>query len=295
MTPILFLIVVLAWGLSWYGIHLQLGPVPADTSIFLRFFFGTMVIWLWLWLAKRWQPVSWHQHLWFAALGLCLFCVNFQCFYAAEAYVPSGIVSVVFSLATVFNACNQWLFHGIRPSSRVVGGALLGTCGVGLLFADQLHLQGAQTGLGIALALAGTYCFSLGNLISRRIAAEGVSLPNAVARGMAWGSLVLACGVIVRGHGFMPEMSVQYLGALAYLALIASVVAFLAYLAVVAHIGPERAAYVTVLSPIIALLLSALLENYAWSLTAALGLVLILLGNVVIFLPLGAFQRLKAA
>jgi drug/metabolite transporter (DMT)-like permease len=295
MTPLLFLIVVLAWGLSWYGIHLQLGPVPADTSIFLRFFLGTILLWLWLFLTKRWQPVSWRQHRWFVALGLCLFCVNFQCFYAAEAYIPSGIVSVVFSLATVFNAGNQWLYHGIRPSARVVAGAFLGTCGVGLLFADQLQLQGTQTALGIALALAGTYCFSLGNLVSRRITAEGVTLPNAVARAMAWGSLVLACGVVLRGHGFAPEWTAQYLGALLYLAIIASVVAFLAYLSVVARIGPERAAYVTVLSPIIALLLSTFLENYSWSLYAALGLPLILLGNVVIFLPARVFQGLRAA
>jgi len=293
VTAILFIIVVLAWGLSWYGIHLQLGPVPADTSIFLRFFLGTIMLWLWLWLTKRWQPVSWRQHRWFAALGMCLFCVNFQCFYAAEAYIPSGIVSVVFSLATVFNAGNQWLYHGIRPAPRVVAGAALGTCGVGLLFADQLQLQGTQTALGIALALAGTYCFSLGNLVSRRITAEGITLPNAVARAMAWGTLVLAGGVVLRGHGFAPEWSAQYLGALLYLSVIASVVAFLAYLSVVARIGPERAAYVTVISPIIALTLSTVLEGYAWSLYAMLGLPLILAGNVVIFLPSYRLQRLK--
>ena len=52
-----------------------------------------------------------------------------------------------------------------------------------------------------------------------------------------------------------------------------------------ARIGPARAAYATVVSPLIALALSSLLEGYAWSVTAMLGVPLILLGNLVIFAP----------
>ncbi len=287
MTIFLFLIVVLVWGLTWYGIHLQLGPVPAEVSVFWRFLLAAVLLWVWLIATGRLHRVPARQHLWFAALGLTLFSANFLFFYTAENYIPSGIVSVVFSMATVFNALNQWLFRGIRPSRRVLLGACLGSLGVALLFTDQLAPSRAYAGtaLGIALALAGTYCFSLGNLISRRATQDGTTLPNAVARGMAWGAVFLAIVVTSQSHSFMPALSMTYLAALLYLAMIGSVVGFLAYLSLVGRIGPERAAYVTVLSPIIALAVSTLLEGYVWNSLAMIGLPLILLGNIVIFVP----------
>ncbi|HEX7390275.1 MAG TPA: DMT family transporter [Acidiphilium sp.] len=295
MTALLFSIVVLAWGLTWYAIHLELGPVPTEVSIFWRIFLAAMLLWVWLVATGRWRRARFRQHVWFAALGLTLFCANFLFLYEAETCVPSGIVAVVFSMATVFNALNQWLFRGIRPSVRVLAGAGLGTAGVALLFADHLTSIGADaaTAMGIALALAGTFCFSAGNLVSRRAIGEGTTLPNALVRGMAWGSAFLAIVVIGGGHGFVPGLSISYLAALLYLAGIGSVVGFLAYLSLISRIGPERAAYVTVLSPVIALGVSTLLEGYVWTAAAVIGLPLILLGNVVIFAP--ALRRLAGS
>jgi drug/metabolite transporter (DMT)-like permease len=77
------------------------------------------------------------------------------------------------------------------------------------------------------------------------------------------------------------ELSVAYLSSLAYLALFGSVVAFGCYLSLIGRIGAERAAYVTLLFPLVALLLSTLYEGYHWSLPAVAGVPLILLGNLL--------------
>ena len=291
-TVFLFLSVVLAWGLTWYGIHLQLGSVPADVSIFWRFLLAAIAIWGWLGATGRLRRTDARQHLWFAALGATLFSGNFLLFYGAEGNVPSGIVSVVFSLATVFNAFNQWLFLGIRPTRRLLIGAVLGAIGVALLFSGQIFAPGMHGGaaLGIALALGGTYCFSLGNLISRRVTQDGTTLPNAVARGMSWGVVFLGLAVALHRQSFVPGGTVPYVSALLYLALIGSMFGFLAYLSLVARIGPERAAYVTVFSPVIALGLSTMLEGYAWNGHVLFGLPMILAGNAVIFFPLSGFR-----
>ncbi|KGS10742.1 hypothetical protein OA77_30850 [Pseudomonas coronafaciens] len=47
--------------------------------------------------------------------------------------------------------------------------------------------------------------------------------------------------------------------------------------------GPERAAYCTVLFPIVALNISMWVEGYQWTLAALLGLVLVMAGNVLVF------------
>jgi drug/metabolite transporter (DMT)-like permease len=102
---------------------------------------------------------------------------------------------------------------------------------------------------------------------------------------MSWGAAMLAVVVAGRGLSFAPSSEPVYVGALLYLAAIGSALGFLVYLALVARIGPERAAYTTVLSPVIALAISWLLEGYRWSPWALIGAPLILIGNVVIFLP----------
>jgi drug/metabolite transporter (DMT)-like permease len=173
-----------------------------------------------------------------------------------------------------------------------VVGALIGVAGVALLFADQLAKTsvGAGSALGLALALGGTYCFSLGNLASRPAAEAAGDLPNAIARAMSWGAAVLALVVLARGLSLRPSSDPVYLGALLYLSVFGSAAGFLAYLMLVARIGPERAAYTTVLSPAIALAISSLLEGYRWSAWALIGAPLILIGDVVIFAP-GALSR----
>jgi drug/metabolite transporter (DMT)-like permease len=69
---------------------------------------------------------------------------------------------------------------------------------------------------------------------------------------------------------------------LAYLAVFGSVVAFVSYLTMAGDIGADRAAYVGVVTPVVALALSTLLEGYHWTVPAVLGALLCLGGNVLI-------------
>lgn len=75
----------------------------------------------------------------------------------------------------------------------------------------------------------------------------------------------------------------SYLGALLYLAIFGSVIAFGAYFTLVGRIGPGNAAYSTLLFPLVALTISTLYEGYVWQMNAVVGLVLILVGNLVMF------------
>src|SRR3546814_3127666 len=89
-------------------------------------------------------------------MGLSLFGINFVLIYEATQYVTSGIVSVLFTTATVYNALNQWVFLGRRPGVRTLAGAALGIAGIALLFgAEVVHMEaaGGAAVLGIGLAL----------------------------------------------------------------------------------------------------------------------------------------------
>jgi drug/metabolite transporter (DMT)-like permease len=62
----------------------------------------------------------------------------------------------------------------------------------------------------------------------------------------------------------------------------------------VGRLGADRAAYCTVLFPVVALNVSAAVEGYSWTLPALVGLALVAAGNVAVFWK-GGLPRLKSA
>ena len=51
------------------------------------------------------------------------------------------------------------------------------------------------------------------------------------------------------------------------------------------RLGPERAAYCTVLFPVVALTISTVFEGYRWNVLAFAGLACVLTGNLLAFIP----------
>src|SRR3546814_8322135 len=94
---------------------------------------------------------------------------------------------------------------------------------------------------------------------------------------------MLAVWCLFKGIPFDLEWNARYVGSLLYLVIPGSVIGFTAYLTLVGRMGPEKAADCTVLFPVVALNVSALVEDYQWTAPALLGLVLVMLGNVRVF------------
>jgi drug/metabolite transporter (DMT)-like permease len=293
-NALLFLSTVLIWGSTWIAITWQVGPVPVLVSVFYRFASAAVILLLVLAVLRRLPVPGWRHQPFILGQALCLFSFNFICFYHAAAYLPSGLVSVIFSLATLYNTVNARLFFGDRISARTLLAALLGVSGVLLLFGQDVFVRfdgGTLKGLG--LAALGTLFFSLGNMASRRNSAAGIAPLTANAWGMAYGAVVLLGLIGVTGTPVVAPPDGRYLAALLYLSVIGSVVGFTTYLMLVLRIGSSRAAYTTVLFPVVALSLSTIFEGYHWNVAALAGLGLTLLGNLVIFWRLPAPREIR--
>lgn len=297
MNAILYLATVLIWGTTWIAIKWQIGVVPAPVSIAYRFWIAAAVLMLSLIVARKsiWPPAKAWRYL--IAQGFALFCCNFLCFYYASQYVPSGLVAVVFSTAPLWNAINSRLFLGRPIQAQVVAGALLGLTGIVLLFLPQMqgHWENAGMVSGLALALLGTLFFSCGNLLSSRMQALGLTPWMTNTWAMLVGATVLTIASLILGLPLSLEPGVRYTAALLYLAIPGSVIGFTAYLLLVGRMGPERAAYCTVLFPVVALSVSTVYENYHWTSLGFFGLGLVLTGNLLAFVPMRDRKRLRAA
>jgi drug/metabolite transporter (DMT)-like permease len=123
---------------------------------------------------------------------------------------------------------------------------------------------------------------SLGNIVSARNQRNDLPVIQTNAYGMAYGAVFMFILAIINGAPLNFDPSFSYVAALLFLALFGSVIAFGAYLTLLGRIGADRAAYVTVLYPVIALSLSTLFEGMTWGLSQLAGVVLVVLGNVIV-------------
>ena len=112
---------------------------------------------------------------------------------------------------------------------------------------------------------------------------------SVTAWAMRYGAALVALVAVAQGAAFTFDASPVYVGSLLYLAIPGSVIGFTAYLTVVHRLGPERAAYMTVLFPVVALTVSVFAEGYRVTPVAGGGLGLVLVGNLLVFghLPRG--------
>ena len=80
------------------------------------------------------------------------------------------------------------------------------------------------------------------------------------------------------------ELTASYIISLLYLSIAASAITFGCYLMLIKKIGSTRTAYITLLFPVVALLISTLIGEYQWTIYAIFG-VLLILGGTYLALP----------
>ena len=112
----LYVTTVLIWGTTWIAIEYQIGVVSPALSVAYRFALAAALVFAWAWLTGHRLRFPRHTHGLLLAMGLCLFSTNFFLFYHAAAYLTSGLLAVVFSLAVPLNIINGWILLGRRSA-----------------------------------------------------------------------------------------------------------------------------------------------------------------------------------
>ena len=287
LTPLdggLYALVLALWSTSWIAIHFQLGVVDPVVSVLWRFAIGAAVMWIWVLVRGDRLRFPLTDHLRFMALAVCLFSTNFVLFYTAGLSIASGLMSVIFSLASVINLFLGFIVFRQKMEWRVLWGGVIGAAGVGLMFLPGIVNgdTGTRSLMGLLLCLTGTLFFCVGNLVATSIQRRGIGVHAANAYGMLYALPYLTGLCWWWDLPFRFDWSWIYVTSMLWTGLVATTVSFVAYITLLNRIGAARAAYVTVLSPVIALLISTWLEDYHWTLLAALGLLLVMAGNVLV-------------
>ncbi|HET7605973.1 MAG TPA: DMT family transporter [Sphingomicrobium sp.] len=276
-----FIVFTAIWGSTWIVIRGQLGVVPPQWSVAYRFVIAAAA--MAAVAAWKGQDLRLGRTGALAAifLGFAQFCINFNAVYLAERHITSGVVATVFALLLIPSSLLAWAFLGQRPSARFAWSSLVAVAGILLLFAHELHEHGAssaQIAGGIALTLVGMVGAAAANVFQARPEIRRFPLLALIAWSMAAGAVIDGIVAFVMTGPPVFDPSPVYWAGLVYLALPASVLTFSLYYPVVRKIGPGKAAYSSVIVPIIAMGFSTWLEDYRWTPLAIAGAALALGG-----------------
>ncbi len=284
-NALLYVVTVLIWGASWIGIDYQISEVAPVHAVLYRYALaGALTLGVLSLLGRR-ARLAPGQHLLCLGMGLAMFGANYVLVYnAVRLGLPTGLAAVVFSLLIVMNGLNAAIFYRERPGRETIVAALFGVAGMGLLFADDVFafLTGDGPATGALLCVGAVYGASLGNMVSRRLQAERVDVMTANGWAMTYAAAALLIWSIGFERPFTFSTSPPYLTSLALLTVFSTIVAFWCYLTLLGRIGAAKAAYAFIAFPPVALAISSIFEGYVWTLPHAVGVVLILVGNLAL-------------
>lgn len=280
----LFVLAVLIWGTTWHAITYQLAVWPPEYGVAARFAIAAVTVFgVAAWRGERLR-FPWAQQRRFAIQGIFMYGLAYLCVYHAERHVPSGLVAVGYAASPLLAGLGAWRLWRTPLRGRFVSGGLLGLAGVALIFAPELATvdRSPSAGLGLAFTLGAVGLSTVGALSASRNGHHGLPFWPALGWGLAWGAG--SAGLVAFASVPMPTAwphAASWWISLAYLSVAGTVFAFGAFLTLQQRLGPGKASTVGVMTPVVALAVSAAFEGYrpGWATLAGGGLTV--LGNVL--------------
>jgi drug/metabolite transporter (DMT)-like permease len=293
----LFVVAVAIWSTTWHAILYQLAHTTPEFGVTLRFgLAGALVL---AFAAMRGDRLRFaaRQHAVLMLQGVFLYSVSYLCVYHAEKHVPSGLVAVGYSASPLVNGIGAWLVWRTPIDRRFLLGGALCIAGVTLIFWPEFaHVKRSDsTTLGAVFTVGAVLLSGVGSLAASRNATHGLPFWPALGWGMVYGAALSCIVVVASGQSLALPSAPSWWLSLAYLTIAGSVIAFACYLALQQRVGPGPAATIGVMTPVLALVVSALFEGFRPVLLTWLGVLLAVAGNVLILAPRVRLAAARAA
>ena len=271
-TAIAYIIVILVWATTPLGIKWSSEGFTPLSGVFWRILIAAVVSML---LAKLMRvAVPFHRKALYSygAANIGLF-LGIGATYAGAAYLPSGMISVLFGLSPIISSVIARYVLDEPPFGGVQWVAfLLALTGLLIVFNGDISVVN-QDPVGLLLILFAVVCFCLSGVLIKRI--------NEPLHPIAQtsGSLMVAAplfGVvyIVVGES-VPDIPEKAAIAIVYLALFGSILGFFCYFYVLQKLPATSVALTTLITPVLAIALGVYLNGESLSLSVVFGAVLI--------------------
>ncbi|HAV57909.1 MAG: hypothetical protein A2003_03305 [Acinetobacter sp. GWC1_38_13] len=283
-------LLVFIWATTPLAIVWSVSDLHPMWALVLRFFIALPLAIVVLFILKVRFPADKVSILSYIAGSLSL--IGSQIFtYAATAYLSSGLIALMFGLAPIMaGLIGRFGFQQKLALLQWLGMAV-SIIGLGLicLSDNQNHVQP----LGIGLMIVSVFAYSLSIFLVKKINANIQAM--AQATGSILVSTLIAILVVPWIWQYAPTQmpSAKSLLALFYTVIMASLIAMFCYFKLVQNLKPTTLSLTTVMTPLLAILIGAFLNDEQLSVQVFVGASVVLFGLLLYFLKdLRAYRRM---
>ncbi|MBK7708891.1 MAG: EamA family transporter [Acidobacteria bacterium] len=258
MKPlIVWLFLCIVWGSTWIFIKLGLDFLPPVTFAALRFTVACAL----LYPILRFQRISIpsiREHWRFIVLtGTLQFFLNYGLLFWGEQFISSGLAAVLQATIPAFGLILARIYVGEEITGLKIASILLGIAGVGVIFREQLSLNGEMAFFGSLAVVLGAFGASYASVLTK---ARGLSFHPAglVFLQMLIGHIPLwIVGLYREGNPASFRWSPLAILCVVYLAIVGSIVAFWLYYWLLSKIDVTRAMMIAFVTPLIAVIVGS--------------------------------------
>ena len=271
------------WGGSFFFYKLLAPVLPPFTLVLGRLVIASLALLLVLALRRERLPLAGGLAGWFLMLGALSAALPFCLFAWSEHRLSAGLTALLNAPTPIMTALVAHVAtRDERLTRRAVAGSLCGLAGVVALIGPDLLRGLASADLPAELAcLLASLAYALGGVLARRV--RGVTPLQFAAGQMSGAALVmLPVAAIFDRFWLLPPLPASGWASLLGIGLLSTAIAYLLYFRILASSGATRAALVTFLVPVSALLLGLVFLGEPIAPRDLPGVVLIGLGLAVI-------------
>jgi drug/metabolite transporter (DMT)-like permease len=252
-----FIAVYVVWGSTYLAIRYAVETMPPFFMAGARFIVSGAV--LYAWARQRGSPkptkAEWRDATITGALMLCL---GNGAVGWAEQRVPSGLAALLVAVVPLWMVLIDWARpHGVRPSSLVIAGVLIGFAGLFVLVGPSSFSGASADVTGALVLVAASLAWACGSVFNR-YGARPDSSALSTGLQMIGGSIGLIMVGLARGEGAQLDIAhvsaASWIGWL-YLVTFGSLVGFTAYIFLLKTVSPARASTYAYVNPLVAVFL----------------------------------------
>ena len=287
-----YLAVVIIWSTTPLGIVWSSETVSPTLAVLLRMLIAIIPGMVILKLANINLPWSTQARKIYAYSCVGVFGGMLFSYLAAQ-YLASGMMSLIFGLSPIFSGVLAQKILDEPKFSRLKKLALaVALSGLFVVCFDSMSLS-ENSVIGIAFILLAVFFFSLSGVMVKSVAID--IHPLATTVGALTFSVPLFAIVWFLIDGTLPyqEWHARSIWAILYLGVFGSLVGFLAYFFILQKLRASTVALITMMTPVFALYLGAVLNNETVSLHLIFGALLVMFG-LALYQWSGKSKRLKA-
>ena len=277
MTLLVFLVAVLIGGSNFVAVRFSNAELEPFWGAGLRFSLAAALLLVASLVFRLGLPAGRPALTGAVVYGTLGFGASYAFMYRALIEAPAALAAIFIALVPLLTLLLA-IAHGLeRFNWRGLAGALVAVAGVFVVFADR---AGGAVGIGSLLALlAAALCIAESAVAAKRYPRAHPVAYNAVA--MVPGALLLLALSLIAGESWaLPSQNATWV-ALAYLVVLGSTALFVAFLFVLGRWTASATSYATVLFPIVAAVVGALVAGEAISTGLVAGGTLVVAGVYV--------------